>query len=47
MQALNTFLMLIKDDPFDNHGRAIIDIIPSILELEIPSFTHYLSGRLI
>lgn len=39
--------MLIKDDPIDNHGRAIIDIIPEILELELPAFNDYLSSRVV
>jgi hypothetical protein len=39
--------MLIKDDPIDNHGRAIIDIIPDILELELPAFNDYLTSRIV
>jgi hypothetical protein len=39
--------MLMKDDPIDNHGRAIIDIIPDILELELPAFNEYLEARIV
>ena len=47
MQAVNTFLNYIKDDPIDNHARAIIDILPNILEEELPAFKSYLSARLL
>jgi hypothetical protein len=47
MQAVNTFLNYIKDDPIDNHARSIIDILPKILEEELPAFKSYLSARLL
>ena len=47
LQSLNTFLMLIKDDLIDTHGRAIIDILPDILELELPGFDSYLENRIV
>jgi hypothetical protein len=47
LQSLNTFLMLIKDDPIDTHGRAIIEIFPDILELELPGFYSYLENRIV
>ncbi len=47
MQAVNTFLTHIKDTPIDNHARAIIDILPQILEEELPAFKSYLSARLL
>jgi hypothetical protein len=47
LQSLNTFLMLIKDDPIDTHGRAIIEILPDILELELPGFYSYLENRIV
>jgi hypothetical protein len=43
---LNTLLIFIKDDPIDNHGRAIIDIIPDIMALELPAFNNYLTCRI-
>jgi hypothetical protein len=36
-----------KNDPIDNHGRAIIDIIPKLLELELPAFSDYLNSRVL
>jgi hypothetical protein len=36
-----------KDQPIDNHARAIIDILPNILDKELPAFKSYMSGRLL
>jgi ankyrin repeat protein len=46
LQSVNTFLMFLKDDPIDNHARSIVDILPKILEEEVPSFKNYLNARL-
>ena len=38
-------LELISADPVDNHARAIIDIFPKIIEMEVPSLDDYLTKR--
>lgn len=45
--AINSMLLLIKDDPIDNHSRAIVDILPKLVEAELPGLREYLKARMI
>lgn len=46
-QAINQMLLLIKDDPIDNHSRAIVDILHMLVEAELPALREYLKARMI
>jgi hypothetical protein len=46
-QSMNQMLLLIKDDPIDNHSRAIVDILHSCVEAELPALREYLKSRMI
>jgi hypothetical protein len=46
-QAINQMLILIKDDPIDNHSRAIVDLLPRLVEAELPALRDYLKARMI
>ncbi|CDW87954.1 wd-40 repeat protein [Stylonychia lemnae] len=46
-QAADVFLSLIKDDDIDNHSRAIVDILPNLVELELPRMGIYLESRIV
>lgn len=39
-------LLLIKDDPIDNHSRAIVDILYQLVETELPGLKDYLKARM-
>ena len=45
IQALNVILELIAEDPLCNHINAFVDILPKIIELELPSIAYYLTSR--
>lgn len=43
---MDTFLNYLSGYGIDHHTRAIIDIIPSVIEKQLPSLLPYLDSRL-
>ena len=44
-KSAERFLQKLAETPLDSHSRAIVDILPKLVEAGIPSFGTYLDKR--
>ena len=46
IRTMDTMLTYLAGYPIDHHSRAIVDLIPFIIDKQLPSFLSYLDSRM-
>ena len=44
-KIINLMLQFLKGDPIDKHSRAISDLVPMLIEKQLPEVMPYLDSR--
>lgn len=46
-KSAEIFLQKLAETPLDSHARAIVDVLPKLVEAGIPSFGTYMDNRIL